>query len=193
MESTVTAEINLRLPMASSEPRTVMLRSEDARLVPAPEAAVAATLLPAMQAGKDLHLDEPLNPTFAENLLTMQDIYATWYDDAQRIAVHAPDGTLTPAPSTGQTATFFTGGVDSFYTLLKHEAEIDTLVYVRGFDVDLEDTQLRQQVSGMFHKIGDHFCKKVIQVETNLRQFSNTRTSWPRYYVAALVSVVLTL
>ena len=107
------SEIQLKLPMSGAEPRTVTFRSKGVPLVPASEAAVAATLLPAMQAGKDLHLDEPLDPAFAENLSTIQDIYATWYDDAQRIAVHAPDGTPTPAPSTGQTATFFTGGVDS--------------------------------------------------------------------------------
>ena len=189
MATTVVSEINLRLPMPGAEPRTVMLRSEDARLVPAPEAAVAATLLPAMQAGKDLHLDEPLDPAFAENLSTIQDIYATWYGDAQHVAVHAPDCTPTPASSTGRTATFFSGGVDSFYTLLKNEAEIDALVYVHGFDVDLENTQLRQQVSDMLREVGAHFGKDVIEVETNLRDFSNPVVSWPRYYGSALVSI----
>ena len=193
MATTQTSASTLNIPMADTEPGTVMLRSADAPLRPTPEAVIAATLLPAMLAGTDLEVNEPIDPSFASNVSTIQDIYETWYDDAQRIAVHAPEGQPCTSPSTGQTATFFTGGVDSFYTLLKNKERIDTLVYVHGFDVKLDDAPLRQQVSDMLHEVGTQFDKEVIQVETNLRAFSGGRVSWGRYHGAALATVALSM
>jgi len=146
-----------------------------------------------MQAGTDLTMDGPLDPTFAENLSTIQDIYSAWYPQAERITIHVPEGNSGSTPQAGHTGAFFSGGVDSFYTLLKHDEEIDLLVYVHGFDVDLDDTSLRRRVSDMLNEVGTRFDKEVIEVETNLRQFSDERAGWPRYHGAALAFVGLTL
>ena len=192
-ETDANSEINLKLPLPDAEPQTVTLRSKNASLLPAPEANVAATLLPAMKAGTNLVLDEPLDTTFTENLSTIQDIYSTWYDEPERIDVRAPLADSQSTSISNHTATFFSGGVDSFYTLLKHEDEIDALVYVHGFDVDLNDTSLRRQISGMLHEVGDHFGKTVIEVETDLRDFSEGRAAWGQYHGAALATVSHTL
>ena len=146
-----------------------------------------------MKAGADLVVDEPLDSTFAENLTTIQDIYATWYDDAERITVTGPTVEPPPAQTPKYTATFFSGGVDSFYTLLKHKEEIDALVYVHGFDVKLSDSKLRAQVSDMLHRVGEAFGKEVIEVETNLRDFSDGQVGWERYHGAALATIALVL
>ena len=146
-----------------------------------------------MKAGADIVIDEPLDSTFAENLTTIQDIYATWYDDAERIAVRGPTVAPPPAPNPKYTATFFSGGVDSFYTLLKHKEEIDALVYVHGFDVKLSDSKLRAQVSDMLHRVGEAFGKEVIEVETNLRDFSDFHVDWGQYHGAGLATVALSL
>jgi len=42
---------------------------------------------------------------------------------------------------------FFSGGVDSFYTLLKHRREITDLVVVHGFDLPLASDPLRRSLS----------------------------------------------
>jgi hypothetical protein len=143
--------------------------------------------------GEGLAVEEPLDPTFAHNLSTIQDIYSTWWSEAERIPVEAPSGESNPTLTTGRTATFFTGGVDSFYTLLKHRNDIDALIYVHGFDLDLDNTSLRRRVSDMVNEVGNDFDKEVIEVETNLRQFSDERVDWPRYHGAALAFVGLTL
>jgi hypothetical protein len=39
--------------------------------------------------------------------------------------------------------------MDSFYMLLKHRAEITHIIFVHGFDIDLEDRELRAQASRM--------------------------------------------
>ena len=185
--------VNLELPLSKAEPAAVWLRSEDVKLIPAPEASVAATLLPAMRAGNNIALEKPLDREFTSNLPAIQDIYGAWYSDTERIAIEAPVQSLQASSSSSRTATFFSGGVDSFYTLVKNIEEIDALVYVHGFDVALDDTTLRQQVSNMLREVGEHFGKDVIELETNLRDFSNKRAGWGVYHGAALATVAHTL
>jgi len=177
------------------DPRKVFFRADQTALTRNSEAYVSATLLPAMQEGTVLEPPKALDPLFAENLQTIQDIYSTWYDSAEPISINA--GTSSSSDTCegqgGRTATFFTGGVDSFYTLLKHRKKIDALVYVHGFDVDLEDETLRHQVSEMVRHVGEELEKEVIEVETNLRAFSSDFASWGRYHGGALAAVGHTL
>ena len=176
------------------DPFTLWMRSETACLTASPEAYVAATLLPAMTVGaSSITPPGPLDPMFADNLRTIQDIFTTWYPDLGRVDVQSKHSTKAASPSSCKTATFFTGGVDSFYTLLKHEQDIDILIYVHGLDVTLDNTPLRKQVSDMLHEVGAHFGKEVIEVETNLRDFSDRHSRWERYHGAALATIALTL
>lgn len=186
-------ELSFEFQIGDKPFQTVYLRSKNHVLTPRSEAYVAATLLPAMKVGTDLAPPGPIDPEFADSLDTIQDIYSTWYDEAEQIEI---DAEMRPSPASnefGRTATFFTGGVDSFYTLLKHRDEIDALVYVHGFDVELEDEKLRTEVSHMLQEVGSEFDKEVIEVETNLRDFSNPRVSWGKYHGAALAVTALSL
>jgi len=187
------SEAALNLQFGTEEAFKLKVRTSYGAPMAAPEAKVAATLLPAMQEDEGIRVERPLDPVFAENLMTIQDIYATWYSEAERITVRSPEGDPPNTASGDLTAAFFTGGVDSFYTLLKHEDEIDALVFVHGFDVALEDNSLRGRVSETIQKVGSHFGKDVIEVETNLKDFSNDHVSWERYHGAALATVALTL
>lgn len=187
------SEIQLPLQFGDSEPFDLWARSNREVLTTAPESQLAASLLPAMYNGEDLVLEEPLDAKFADNLSTIQDIYSTWWSEAERITVETPSGHSNYAPKTERTAAFFTGGVDSFYTLLKHKEEIDALIYVHGFDVDLDDTSLRRRVTEMLQEVGTRFDKEVIEVKTNLRDFSDDRVGWPRYHGAALAFAGLVL
>jgi hypothetical protein len=45
-----------------------------------------------MYEGEDLAVKEPLDPIFADNLSAIQDIYSTWWPEAERITVEAPSG-----------------------------------------------------------------------------------------------------
>jgi hypothetical protein len=187
-------EVRFRFQVGDG-PRNVFFRADQTALTRNSEAYVSAALLPAMQEGTDLEPPNTLDPLFAENCQTIQDIYSTWYDNAEPISINADTSSSsdTYEGQEGRTATFFTGGVDSFYTLLKHKKMIDALVYVHGFDVDLEDETLRHQVSEMVRTVGEELGKEVIEIETNLRAFSSNFASWGRYHGGALAAVGHTL
>lgn len=166
--------------------------SEDTPLAPRPEAAVAGLLLVAMAAGEDLHVDAPLDPAFKGHLDTIQDVYTTWTDGLHRVNV--VDGGAEDGHSGGEhsgaesgssaqrkTAAFFSGGVDSFYTLLKHREDIDALIFVHGFDLKLTDRDLRSAVSQKLQEVADAYGMQLVEVETTLREFTERKRMTPRF------------
>ena len=71
-------------------------------------------------------------------------------------------------------AAFFSGGVDSFYTLQKHRNEITHLIFVSGFDVPLHRSALRQLITRELRRTAEEIELPLIEVETNLREFSDS-------------------
>jgi hypothetical protein len=164
-------------------------------IAPAP-AALPLLLYPAMAAATDLVLDVPIEPGLLGRMTRVQDIMTAWCPSMTRVAVSAPPAASAAPRSGGRVGCFFTGGVDSFYTLLKHAAEIDTILYVHGFDLRPEghpegaaDASLRAQVSRMLHEVARRLGKDVIEIASDLRNFSDPRVPWVWYHGAALAGV----
>jgi lipid II:glycine glycyltransferase (peptidoglycan interpeptide bridge formation enzyme) len=88
-------------------------------------------------------------------------------------------------------ACFFSGGLDSFYTLLKNLDEVTHLIFVRGFDINLANQALRMRASQAGREVARELGKTLIEVETNLRSFSDPLVNWDQYHGAALASVGL--
>ncbi len=118
-----------------------------------PDAFVPALLLPAMAADEPLEIPDPISPRLHRNLHRIQDTLGRWYPSYPRIDVRTvpdPDAEARGrrlARRVRGAATFFSGGVDSFYTLLKsvHDWQRPTpklthLIHVVGLESRLDDT-----------------------------------------------------
>lgn len=82
-------EVSFTVELDDGPPQDIFLRSDRPVLTDSPEAYIAATLLSTMQTGEDLAPPGPLDPTFTSNLETIQDIYANWYPELQRVTIEA--------------------------------------------------------------------------------------------------------
>ena len=153
----------------------------------------ATSLIPAMALGKTLEIDGTISPSLLSSSESVQDIFHNWFPELARIPVTAAPLSKSRETS-GGVGCFFSGGIDSLYTFLKHEQEITTLIYVHGFDVSLNDTPLREQVSDALHSFSQKTGKKIIEIETNLREFTNQHGDWGKHtHGAALASIGLLL
>jgi hypothetical protein len=90
-------------------------------------------------------------------------------------------------------ACFFSGGVESLYTVLRHRDEITALVFVTGIDVLLGDVELRKTVSGSVQSAASKLGLPLIEVETDLKNFSDRTARWDLYHGAALAAIGLLL
>lgn len=153
----------------------------------------AASLIPAMALGKPLEIESPISRRLPETADAVQKIFHNWFPELTPIPVLA-DTTAKPREGAGGVGCFFSGGVDSLHTFLKHEQEITTLVYVHGFDVDFNDDTLRKKVSDALRAFAAKTGKSLIEVETNLRDFTDQYGDWgEKIHGAALASVALLL
>lgn len=148
-------------------------KTADAVLTLRNEALACLGLLPAMKTGRRLHIDGELSRRFYDSLETVQDIYCSWEPSFRRVEISSTTlQARAPQPSRG-VGLFFTGGLDSFYTLLKHKDEITHLIFIHGIDFNLKDPVLRSQISEMLKNVSVHFGVELIEIEANLRDCSD--------------------
>src|SRR5262249_49745669 len=114
---------------------------------------------------------------FLENARGLAGTWQSWYPELKRVEIHAP--TARAAAPTGRHAQFFSGGGDSWFTLLRHTESagrfpqvgtVDHRVPGVGFDIPLDLPTEFQQLSQSVEEIADRYGKRHIDVTTNLRQ-----------------------
>jgi hypothetical protein len=153
---------------------------------------VPAVLLPAMRAGFDIHIDTPVSTAILASAERVQEVEAAWNIPWHLIKIDADNSAHTGehTGSNGAVAAFFSGGVDSFYTLQKHLDEITHLVFVSGFDIPLGRSDARELAMRQLRKVSEAVGLPLIEVETNLRDFSDgLNFSWEPQHGAALAAV----
>ena len=134
------------------------------------DALLLATLVPAMRSGGTLRLPPgvPVSSVLLAAVPGIQRIYRSW--NARLREVQVESSVYEPEGTANGVGLFYAGGVDSSFSLLSHEAEVDTLVNVFGFDMHLGEDEMRTS-----RKRNEAFAaelgKRMLCVETNHRTF----------------------
>ena len=158
-------------------------------LTPRAKSVLSAAFFPALAGGYDVTGDGEVDKVFKENTDKLAVIASEWWSWKARNPISMPSAPAVPKPR-GDAAMFFTGGVDSFCSLLRHPAEIQGLINVHGFDIPLTDTQ-RYATAKIWIENVARVCKiEPVYVTTNLRE--NTvfdGMNWEINHVSALSCV----
>ena len=162
---------------------------------PSPEwAAHAAVILGlpiAMAACLPMKVNFPVSIRMLSSLQDIQEMLSAWNKELSVIEVKAHPMTIPVDESReGQTATFFSGGVDSFHTLHRHLDHIEHAVFVHGFDIPLSKVELRSEVSTHLRKATEAMGVNLIEVETNVRDLSDRFCHWGSHYCGAAMAAV---
>lgn len=163
-------DLSIRL---GDEQHQLFFSSKDASLKFDLDALLTFTLPVCMVEQADWTPEGPINQVIWHNLPQIMDFFQAWKPHLYRPKL--PNITPVVRPVNTQTGSglFFTGGVDSFFTLYKHLDQITHLVYIHGLEMSLDNLPLRNQISQMLRKVGTELGKNVIEIETNIRKFSS--------------------
>ncbi len=128
-------------------------------------------LAPAMLLGEDLEVDDSysVSSRFLEQAEEIQEIYHCWNPIFKRIKVMANARPLEPKGN--ECGSFFSGGVDATYTMLKHISEIEYLILINGFDFRAPTEIWREKVQ-QNRRFAEKFGKQLVPVETNYYDFT---------------------
>lgn len=127
---------------------------------------LASALIPAMLRSEPLEIDPrlPVSPLFLENTFLLQEIFHSWNPVLKVIRISARTSPAEPL-NTG-TCTFFSGGVDSTYTLLKRQEEISHAVFIQGFDF-FDDSETYATAVSRNTQFIQSLGKTLVPIETN--------------------------
>jgi hypothetical protein len=161
--------------------------SSDAVLDGGAEAAAGAVLLPAAAAGKRLEIADPVSPEWMANVARMMEIWREWWGYPPlppRTAARPPAGARA-----GGTALCFTGGVDSFHTLLCGPARPDILAFVHGYDIPLTDRPRMAAWERSLREVAAEVGARAVVLRSNLRRHPlSAAGEWDRSHGGALAA-----
>lgn len=184
----------------------VEVHCTDLPLLASPEAWCTAFALPAARAGAVLAVDEPVDARWLAGARRNATEAATWWGggplhlEASRARRRRRTGTRAGHEQRDRdlagaaTALCFTGGVDSFHTLLADVTRPTHLLFVIGFDVDLDDAERARSVEAAVRDTADRCGLGAVIVRTDLRHHPRfAALSWEHTHGAALAAVGLLL
>lgn len=145
-------------------------------LGPPPEPALAAVLGPAMSVGGELSLPRQLSPQLRRALPDLQGVLG-WIAaecpgvsvSLQPVSILAPQGQIgAPRSESADVGVFFSGGVDSWLTVLANP-DITDLIYVHGFDISLDAPEVSATVERHLADAAERCGKRLRIVRTDVR------------------------
>ncbi len=162
-------------------------------------AVLPACLMPAMRFGGRLSLPVPVSPRVLRTQREFQAVQAAWsrgweFGDPPlaEVEVAAPTAPPEPRPEAeGRVAAFFSGGVDSWSTVLG-EPGLTDLIFVRGVDLmygERRYADLADEVEGRLRGVATELGLGFHPVETNLRELSDPDIRWEAFFGCALDAV----
>lgn len=160
------ARIDYRLQVADAD-YDVYFVCEQVALCNDAEAALPMLVLAGMRSGCELQVEAPISKLYLENQQALMHIFCSWFPDYRPASIQASELRKGSVISGGRVGCFFTGGVDSFFTYLRHRDEVTDLIFVHGYDVDLDDLPRRAEISAMGRAIEQATGVRFIELETN--------------------------
>lgn len=177
----------LELVVSVDGEQHVLSFAADRPITPSVGDVLLTTLLvPAIACGSDLSIPAPVSPDLLANTAALQTVFASWLE-VQPVIVDAT-ATRTAGHKPASVASFFSGGVDSFYTVLRHIDEIDTLIFLRGFEIPASKPRLAATVSDRMRSIAAELGKDLIEVDIEGRAFIDHLVDWNLYFGMLLIS-----
>jgi hypothetical protein len=152
----------------------------------------------AAKLGEPIRLSLPVDRLLLRNVHELMVIWQSWYPRLHRVDVAADTTDSLPAAGGTRTAAFFSGGVDSFFTILRAREpgaiKIDDLISIGGFDILLRNLPVFERRRSRQAAVAESLGCKFVDLITNLRDTRIEKAGWsPLLHGSALAAVGLAL
>lgn len=156
----------------------------------------AALVIPAMKIGENLIIDGSLSEGLYKNMQQIMRILLSWNVGFKPIKIIAKK-IVKDTQSPHAIGSFFSGGVDSFYTYLKNkktkDGKLTHLILANGYDIALPNKSLWKKTRKHVMKIAQTEGIQVIEVESNIQPLLEPIVEWEFTFGGCLGAIALLL
>lgn len=158
----------------------------------------AALLLPSMKQGTDLIIEGSISEQLYKGMHAIMQEVLQWDIGLEPIKIEAAALTADP-PRPRRSASFFSGGVDSFYTYLKHKADpvkadrINGFILVNGFDINRHNVVLWDRALENIKSVSRADNVALLVVRSNIQDLVEPVLLWDYAHGGCLAAVGLFL
>lgn len=174
---------------------------EAAEVTPHADSALALGLIPAMREGGTLRVEGDISPKVLRTQREFQAIQEAWSHDSpwsdeplREVTVEAGERPVPTPKNNGRVACFFSGGVDSWASILA-DPEITDLIFVKGADIlptlSPRHVGLGEKTEANLREVAAELGKQLHVVELNIREFSDPLVNWIHVFNSVLCGVAL--
>lgn len=153
---------------------------------------VAALLFPSMKRGEDLIVDGEIDEKLYQGMQQIMETAQSWGIGLKKINIQAT-GYKKDVYMPVKEASFFSLGVDSFYTYLSHKKKIDSFILVNGFDINLANKTLWNTTVTNIKQVTKKESVDLILSESNIRKFLEPILPWDFTHGGCLAATALCL
>lgn len=158
------------------------------------EPFLATVLLPAMTLGRAVRVSAPVSSQFLDRLPEAQRMLANWDPALRVVDMDARGGVVDRRfRRAGTVGSFFSGGVDSFFTVLRHRDRLDYAVFVYGVNSRLRQPALHRQVRAAIRRACRELGLQLVEVTTNAPAIAGSYSRWRFNHGAVLAGIAHTL
>jgi len=156
----------------------------------------AALLIPSMKQGEDLIIHGSISEALYHGMQQIMGIMLEWNIGLHPITIKA-DTIVKDIQDPAIIATFFSGGVDSFYTYLKHKKDTtDKLTHfllVDGYDIDPRNTDLWKSTLVNVEQVARTEKIELVIAKSNIRWLLDPILAWDYTHGGCLAAIALCL
>lgn len=138
---------------------------------------VLSLRMTALKLGLPLCSKAPVSKRLLQSIPLADKMFHAWYPELTITPIEAKAATH-PEYRDRETASFFSGGLDAFYTAVKNLDRLSMLVLIHGFDFKRSNHEYRAKVSAAAGDAARMLGKRLIEVETNSRDFTEPHVAW---------------
>lgn len=151
---------------------------------------LAATL------GEPLRISLPVDQVLLEGCHSLLEVWSAWYPGLVPVAIEATSAPPIPPTGPAGTGLFFSGGVDSFFSLIRHNRPTSTgtpmpvtdLLLIHGADIPLSDADAFSRLRPRIAAVASEFGAGLVDIATNARETRWGRADWPHVSHGALLA-----
>jgi hypothetical protein len=159
------------------------------RLLACANALVSLGLYPAVELGAKLEVDGRVDPLLLSRVGEIADLFSSWWPACKLHGIRAATESETSAQRNSNVGLFFSGGVDSAFSLVTERQRITNLVTLLGADVPIDDPVATAFVEKQCHDAARAVGMEPIVIETNAKTVFQPFARWGEMHGSVLTAI----